>query len=483
MLAKLQMAYPDGFESMDLWIGGLLEKPMAGQLGSTFGYIFLEQLHRLQHGDRLYYLEIFDDSLFRDEGNVTFADIIERNTGLTGLPENVFDLDGSNAPADDDEHILTNVDEEDDDTAGQDDDDDEDDDDTVGQDDDDEDDDDDTVGQDDDDDDEDDEDDDDEDDDDSDDDDDDDDDGAPAPGQTGHVVGTPQDDMLFGNSGGDLVFGFAGTDHIIAGGGADVVRAGSGNDFVDGGAGRDVLFGEDGDDDMFGGDDDDMVYGGAGDDRMFGGDGNDLLDAGDGDDAVFGGNGNDMIVASLNDGNDTYYGGDISGDTGTDTLDMGFLTVDAVVDLGTGVGGRGSAVSSQSGTDTLWGIENVVTGSGNDTIVMSNAVNIVDGGLGDDVFVFGSATAAHGDTIRGFETGDKIDLSGIDANTGTAGNDTFVLESGQATTAPGQIVVTHETREDGEYTVVVGNTSGDNAPEFRINIAGNHALTADDFNL
>jgi hypothetical protein len=42
-------------------------------------------------------------------------------------------------------------------------------------------------------------------------------------------------------------------------------------------------------------------------------------------------------------------------------------------------------------------------------------------------------------------------------------------------------VVTHETREDGEYTVVSGNTGGDNQPEFRISIAGSHNLTASDF--
>ncbi len=286
-----------------------------------------------------------------------------------------------------------------------------------------------------------------------------------------------------GTSGGDLVFGFAGTDYIITGAGADVVRAGAGNDFIDGEAGRDIIFGDDGDDDMFGGGDDDMMYGGADDDRIFGQNGNDLLEGGDGNDSVFGGNGNDLLVGSLNDGNDTYYGGDISGDTGKDTLDLGFLTVDATVDLGTGVGGRGSAVSGQSGTDTLWGVENVVTGSGNDTITMSNAVNVVDGGQGNDVFVFGSAAAANGDTIRGFQAGDKIDLSGIDANSGVAGNDAFTLESGQSTTAPGQIVVTHETREDGEYTVISGDIAGTNAPEFRISIAGNHALTGTDFNL
>ncbi|QQR40398.1 peroxidase family protein [Devosia rhizoryzae] len=298
-----------------------------------------------------------------------------------------------------------------------------------------------------------------------------------------HVVGTPQDDMLLGTSSGDLVFGFAGTDYIIAGAGADVIRAGTGNDFADGQAGRDILFGEDGNDDLFGGADDDLIYGDAGNDRLFGQDGNDLIDGGDGNDTVFGGAGNDMFVASMDDGNDTYYGGDISGDAGIDTLDMGFLTANAIVDLGTGVNGRGSVVSSQSGTDTLYGVENVVTGSGNDRIVMSNAVNVVDGGQGQDIFVFGSATAAHGDTIRGFEAGDKIDLSGIDANSAAAGNDTFTLQGGQAATAPGQLVITYETREDGEYTVVSGNTAGDAAPEFRINIAGHHVLTGSDFNL
>ena len=125
-----------------------------------------------------------------------------------------------------------------------------------------------------------------------------------------------------------------------------------------------------------------------------------------------------------------------------------------------------------------------MTGSGNDTITMSNAVNIVDGGAGNDVFVFGSSTAANNDTIRGFQTGDKIDLSGIDADGSTGGNQAFQLVAGQASTAPGQIVVTHETREDGEYTIVSGNTAGaDNAPEFRIAMQGNHTLTGSDFNL
>jgi len=83
---QLKEAYPEGFDAMDLWVGGLAEKPTKGQLGSTFGYLFLEQLDRLQDGDRFYYLEILDDSLFEDSGQ-TFSDIVMRNTGITGLSD------------------------------------------------------------------------------------------------------------------------------------------------------------------------------------------------------------------------------------------------------------------------------------------------------------------------------------------------------------------------------------------------------------
>jgi hypothetical protein len=41
-------------------------------------------------------------------------------------------------------------------------------------------------------------------------------------------------------------------------------------------------------------------------------------------------------------------------------------------------------------------------------------------------------------------------------------------------------MVTHETWNNGEFTVIQGNVSGDVAPEFKINIAGHHTLTAAD---
>ncbi len=106
---------------------------------------------------------------------------------------------------------------------------------------------------------------------------------------------------------------------------------------------------------------------------------------------------------------------------------MAAITANITVDLGTGFEGRGSASSSQSGHRLLWGIENVVTGSGDDTIIASRAVNVMDGGSGDDTFRFLSAADANGDTIVGFQPGDKIDLSAI--NAGSA-NGSFTLVNG-----------------------------------------------------
>ncbi|MDP3254400.1 peroxidase family protein [Bosea sp. (in: a-proteobacteria)] len=469
MLGKLQLAYPDGFETMDLWIGGLLEKPMAGQLGSTFGYIFLEQLDRLQHGDRFYYLEIFDDSLFTDENSITFAKIIERNTGLTGLPENVFDLDASNAPADDDDSIFDNDDDDDDAGNG---DDDDDDDDTDG-DDDDQDDDDDDAGN--------------GDDDDSDDDDDgddcgcDDDDVATPPPASpsggGLRTGTPGTDVLVGTAGADNIIGFAGDDVLIGEAGDDRVSAGEGADFVDAGAGADIVFLGGGDDHGFGGAGNDALYGEAGDDRVFGEAGDDRLEGGVGRDTMVGGAGDDLIVAAVGDGDDTYHGDDLDGGDGVDTLDMSAISASITVDLGSGLLGRGSAVSVESGTDTLWGIENVATGSGEDTITASAAVNVMEGGAGDDVFRFTSVQAADGDTILDFEPGDRLDLSGIDADTGADGNQAFTIASGPQFTASAQLLVTYETRADGDYTVVSGNVNGDDEADFQINLKGTHTLS------
>jgi Ca2+-binding RTX toxin-like protein len=296
-------------------------------------------------------------------------------------------------------------------------------------------------------------------------------------------TGTPQPDVLIGTAGDDNIVAFAGDDVATGGAGADAISAGEGADFVSGGDGRDVVFAGAGDDQVFGGGQADVIYGDAGADRIFGDGGNDLINAGAGDDAVFGGAGNDLIVAEIGDGNDVYFGDEGVGGTGIDTLDISAATANVTVNLGSGPLSNGTVSSSQTGNDTIWGIENINTGSGSDTITASNAVNVMNGGAGNDTFKFTSASAADGDTIAGFEPGDRIDLTAIDANLGAAGDQSFTLVTGAAFTAAGQLAVSFETRADGNFTVVQGNIDGNTDADFKIEVAGHQNLTSSNVGL
>ena len=234
----------------------------------------------------------------------------------------------------------------------------------------------------------------------------------------------------------------------MAGGeGADTLIGTAESETIMGLGGRDVIFGHDGDDDILGGDGADMLYGDDGDDRVFGEDGNDFINAGAGDDTVFGGEGDDMFVAEADDGDDTYYGDDmVSGsDSDSDTLDMSAIMSAIKADLGTGFMG-------------------------------------MDGGAGNDTFRFLSAADADGDTIMGFQPGDRIDLSGVDAHGCATGNQSFTLVT-EAFTGVGQLMFSHQTRDGEDYTVVEGNTTGDDDADFSISIKGRHELGVSDFNL
>jgi Ca2+-binding RTX toxin-like protein len=301
------------------------------------------------------------------------------------------------------------------------------------------------------------------------------------PGSANGAVrtGTPQADVLNGTAGDDTMVAFAGDDVAIGGAGADAITADEGADFINGGDGRDMIFAGAGDDQVFGGGQADIIYGDAGADRIFGDGGNDMITAGAGDDSVFGGAGDDLIVAGIGDGNDVYFGDDSIGGSGKDTLDMSAATVGVTVNLGSGPLANGSASSSQTGSDTLWGIENVNTGSGADFITASNAVNVMNGGggSGSDTFRFLSASAADGDTILGFEPGDRIDLSAIDANIGTANDQSFTLVAPGALAA-GQLAFSFETGAEGDFTRVQGGIDANAGADFELKIEGHHTLTA-----
>ncbi|MFN3847486.1 MAG: calcium-binding protein, partial [Paracoccaceae bacterium] len=251
----------------------------------------------------------------------------------------------------------------------------------------------------------------------------------------------------------------------------------TGKDAMVGTAGRDILFGDAGNDDILAGDGADMVFGDEGDDRIFGQGGDDYINAGAGNDTVFGGDGNDVIVAQVGDGNDVYYG-----DDGTDTLDMSAITANITANLGTGHMERGFVSSAQTGQDVIWSIENIITGSGDDVITASGAVNVIDGGEGNDTFRFLSAGDADGDTIVTFNPGDRLDLSAIDANAGAAGKQGFTIVSG-GLTGPGQLMITLAQMDGQDVTLVQGKTTDGDEADFTIQIKGAHDLTASDFNL
>ncbi|WP_370640219.1 calcium-binding protein [Aurantimonas sp. HBX-1] len=283
------------------------------------------------------------------------------------------------------------------------------------------------------------------------------------------LTGTAASDVMMGSAEADVFGGGDGDDIMLGGDGGDTLMGGSGADLVKGDEGRDMIFGGADDDVLLGGGEDDMLFGEAGDDRMFGDDGADMLEAGAGSDTAYGGAGDDRFVATKGDGDDIYWG-----ESGQDTLDYAAITSSLTVDLGNGTKQHGSVFSSQSGQDAVFGFENVIGGAASDKILASMAANVMDGGGGDDTFVFRTAADAHGDRIEGFHHGDKIDLSGIG---GPAG---FTLTT-TALTGAGQVLVTHVTGDDGEaLTRIEGKVSG--GGDFTLDVAGHHDLTQSDFN-
>src|SRR5262249_43050858 len=82
-----------GICSIDLWIGGLAEKitPFGGMLGSTFNFVFENQMEKLQDGDRFYYLERTAGLNFNSElENNTFSKLVMANTDAVHLNALIF---------------------------------------------------------------------------------------------------------------------------------------------------------------------------------------------------------------------------------------------------------------------------------------------------------------------------------------------------------------------------------------------------------
>ena len=272
-------------------------------------------------------------------------------------------------------------------------------------------------------------------------------------------IGNSGANVITGNDGGGLLEGFGGDDKLYGGASSDILYGGDGNDtivtgdgdnYASGDDGNDTITGGAGNDSLAGGLGDDKVYGGAGDDSLTGSEGADTLDGGDGRDFLYGGNGDDKAYGGAGDDQ-------MSGDDGKDTLDGG--------DGNDGVYGGG-------GKDTLTG------GAGADTLF---------GGTEADSFVFASlgdfsTDPLALDTISDFSHADKdkITLTAIDANAGTAADDAFVfIGSAGFSHAVGQL------RYDVTLAgvTVQGDTDGDGIADFNLVVLGVGSLVAGDFHL
>jgi Ca2+-binding RTX toxin-like protein len=245
-----------GLGNIDLWIGGLAEEkmPFGGMLGSTFNFIFENQLEKLQDGDRFYYLERTAGLAFNAEleGN-SFAKLIMANTDVTHLPGLVFStpaftlevdaskqFTGEGAGGRDDpsngDPLVPLVIRDNPETAGPD---------------------------------------------------------------TNYLRYTGEDHIVIGGTdGADIMISSEGDDTLWGDGGNDRMDGGYGNDQLRGGAGDDIITDLGGDDNIQGGDGNDVIHGGNGVNLIIGGFGQDFIVTGEDANESFGGQGNDFIFGT-----------------------------------------------------------------------------------------------------------------------------------------------------------------------------------------
>lgn len=78
-------------DNIDLWVGGLAEDHVRGaSTGPLIQRVLADQFTRLRDGDRFWYQREFSGATLARLERTTLADIIERNTGVAGLQDNVF---------------------------------------------------------------------------------------------------------------------------------------------------------------------------------------------------------------------------------------------------------------------------------------------------------------------------------------------------------------------------------------------------------
>ena len=86
----LEQLYGD-VNNVDVWAAGLAENhmPNAG-VGELMYTVMVDQFERIRDGDRHWYQKVFKGHLLKTIEQTTLSDVIQRNTNVTGLQQNVF---------------------------------------------------------------------------------------------------------------------------------------------------------------------------------------------------------------------------------------------------------------------------------------------------------------------------------------------------------------------------------------------------------
>ena len=247
-------------------------------------------------------------------------------------------------------------------------------------------------------------------------------------------------EAAIGGSGNDEILGNVGWNVLEGRGGADRLYGGSGSDTLDGGTGNDELDGGTGNDDLDGGEGNDRLDGGSGDDVMMGRAGNDRYEIDSLSDFVaeFAGQGVDTVETTVNH------------TLGANFENLVLIGSFATGGVGNGLANRidgsnfGNTLRGMGGDDRLYGAggeDYLRGGDGADRLSGGSGADVLMGGRGADVFDFDRAIHSDpdgNDILRaadggvafegaGAAAGDRIDLTGIDANETLAGDQAFVF--------------------------------------------------------
>jgi Ca2+-binding RTX toxin-like protein len=280
-----------------------------------------------------------------------------------------------------------------------------------------------------------------------------------------------------------------GNDTIQVGNGQNLVNAGVGNDSVTTGNGGNTVNAGEGDNTVTTGDGADTVTSGRGDDTLVTGDGADCAQVSGGIDTLDAGVGHDLlqvdyghlasnVTASISAGSlATGYSGLVADTAGNSVSFSGIEHFQIRTGAGNDslrTGGGNDSLTGGEGRDFLagnGGADVLVGGGGNDTIVGGRGEDVLTGGRGTDIFRFDDLDSllGTGDLVRDLQGQDTIDLSRIDADTTTAGDQAFVLVDTFTGTA-GEASFRHQ--EGGFVSRLALDTDGDGGADIVIIAAG-----------